>query len=892
VLDSAPPIVHDVLASPGRPLDSPMRAVMEPLFGHSFADVRIHTDAKAAASARAVHAHAYTVGSNIAFAGGYVPGSSAGRRLLAHELAHVVQQSSNGPIPGITQEHDADRAADRVLAGKPAQIGSTARAELQRQENPAQEEPVPSFIGNRIVAHVTDKLPLGTETRIVGAAMAGILVGAIKELTSGGKGRVFIEALRQFKPANVADVMVGYTTGALEGLVSPITGLFDLAQFGEHVQAMAANLIAGALARHSTLIDDLRELVPSAASLKKALGSALARFREHPLATISALLSAPIDLSIAAEKKAYQFGAQHGREIIDSLVEPVDPKKKPSQPAAEKPKGFFITDWIEGKVTAAHDVIIDVPWAKMGEKLGYAVGWAVINAAMLLLTEGIGNFIVECAVELGNLSKTLGVFAKAAGRIAEVVAGVGKAIARVEKVVELVTGAVLKPLEPILKPFLEPFAAFIAKLRGFLKKVLGIAEKEAATVATEAAAKGLSTAADAATHAPKPTPHPAPRVAPHEPASPHAPVGRGAMGEGGAPPTTPAHAGPRGSEPATMPHPADVTPLTDEARAAARAAMREKLPQGITNDTIEMLERNPELRDALIKNPRAARALTLCESPCIPEFASATQVASVERILADAEKRGVKVSQTELRNFLHTARNRTQLSAAIREVRDAVAKTPAGGSATYGTPFATEKQIEQALKPLEEPSAKKPSPNTKEPAVVVTPVEVKIETAVQDARNLLRRRGVKGLRPSEYGTKLHAALEEVVTTRRAASPPGWVVASERRLGELVQLRPRNANISVYKYLEENGLIERFPDLPERYLSPTSSPKLSEIQPDIFVRAPSGEKMIWDLGSEISAEHLAKTMFYAEVVGREEGGFIRVAESYWRTMSLPGPAGGR
>ena len=91
----APPIVHDVLGSPGRPLEPGTRATMERSFGHDFGSVRVHTDARAAESARAVHARAYTVGSDVVFADGrYAPGTEDGRRLLAHELAHVVQQGS------------------------------------------------------------------------------------------------------------------------------------------------------------------------------------------------------------------------------------------------------------------------------------------------------------------------------------------------------------------------------------------------------------------------------------------------------------------------------------------------------------------------------------------------------------------------------------------------------------------------------------------------------------------------------------------------------------------------------------------------------------------------------------------------------------------------------
>ncbi|HEX8394476.1 MAG TPA: DUF4157 domain-containing protein [Longimicrobium sp.] len=91
----APAIVRDVLGAPGRSLDAPTRAFLEPRFGRDFRDVRIHTDARAEASAEAVGARAYTVGAHVVFAPGqYAPGTDHGRRLLAHELTHVVQQSA------------------------------------------------------------------------------------------------------------------------------------------------------------------------------------------------------------------------------------------------------------------------------------------------------------------------------------------------------------------------------------------------------------------------------------------------------------------------------------------------------------------------------------------------------------------------------------------------------------------------------------------------------------------------------------------------------------------------------------------------------------------------------------------------------------------------------
>ena len=95
---TAPSIVNEALAGSGQPLDSNTRAFMEERFGFDFSRVRIHTDEKAVASARAVNAAAYTVGEQVAFdAARYAPGSSEGSKLLAHELAHVVQQRAAEP---------------------------------------------------------------------------------------------------------------------------------------------------------------------------------------------------------------------------------------------------------------------------------------------------------------------------------------------------------------------------------------------------------------------------------------------------------------------------------------------------------------------------------------------------------------------------------------------------------------------------------------------------------------------------------------------------------------------------------------------------------------------------------------------------------------------------
>jgi LAS superfamily LD-carboxypeptidase LdcB len=125
-LGLAPEIVHEVLGSPGRPLDPATRAFMEPRFGHDFSRVRVHVDGRADESARAVNARAYTVGHDIVFAdSAFAPHTAAGRRLLAHELAHVVGDDAGGAgvrtslavgSAADAAERAADQTAERVLS--------------------------------------------------------------------------------------------------------------------------------------------------------------------------------------------------------------------------------------------------------------------------------------------------------------------------------------------------------------------------------------------------------------------------------------------------------------------------------------------------------------------------------------------------------------------------------------------------------------------------------------------------------------------------------------------------------------------------------------------------------------------------------------------------------
>jgi len=105
----------------GRPLDGGLRTELEGLLGHQLGDVRVHTGEAASRSARAVGALAYTIGDDVVLGSGLGPGDPAGRAVLAHELAHVVQQSPGGGPAASPRdaESEAQAAGRAVAAGRP-----------------------------------------------------------------------------------------------------------------------------------------------------------------------------------------------------------------------------------------------------------------------------------------------------------------------------------------------------------------------------------------------------------------------------------------------------------------------------------------------------------------------------------------------------------------------------------------------------------------------------------------------------------------------------------------------------------------------------------------------------------------------------------------------------
>jgi peptidoglycan hydrolase-like protein with peptidoglycan-binding domain len=228
--ESVPPIVHEVLRSPGQPLDRETRAFMEPRLGHDFSQVRVHADSKAVESARAVNALAYAVGKDIVFAERqHVPTSIDGRKLLAHELTHVVQQgSAENRLSKLTvgsakdqYEQEADRIASSVTEGKPQSPSLRSESTLRRRIGDGHDLSARRFSGNITLEAVFDGDRLlqrgdsGTAVRLIQESLVAQGYTLPKFGVDGKFGTETEAVVRQFQ----------IDTGAvkLDGIIGPET---------------------------------------------------------------------------------------------------------------------------------------------------------------------------------------------------------------------------------------------------------------------------------------------------------------------------------------------------------------------------------------------------------------------------------------------------------------------------------------------------------------------------------------------------------------------------------------------------------------------------------------------------------------------------------------------
>lgn len=208
-----PPIVRGVLRASGQPLDPDTRAFMEPRFGHDFSGVRVHSDAEAAKSARAVNSLAYTVGSSIVFdKGQYKPHTPAGKRLLAHELTHTIQQDSPGR-QDISNETNLSIKSDSHLEAQAGRVAS--ESSIVSLGNDITSELAPSLQRQRSGSGVTVRSPVFEETVTQAATIAGANAGRpLKQAERDLARSVFGNSLNYGRIRLIPTQMLEYRTVA------------------------------------------------------------------------------------------------------------------------------------------------------------------------------------------------------------------------------------------------------------------------------------------------------------------------------------------------------------------------------------------------------------------------------------------------------------------------------------------------------------------------------------------------------------------------------------------------------------------------------------------------------------------------------------------------------
>lgn len=240
----APPFAQEVLGSSGEPLDAGARAFMEPRFGHDFSRVRVHTDDKAAASARAVSAEAYTVGNHIVFATQHPE-----RRLLAHELAHTLQQPASCTVRRKLSV-DPNQPANAPVVDPAASLTSGNRFSMM---NTVIQTLCPRFqvdgaCGEVVstIAHTLNRAELATGDKAIGCCCLSILTDATTQWTievSGLIGAQTDDSGHQvfLNPTNIPVEFGAFTAGnklAFQGAVSTagheLCGHAALMEIGAH----------------------------------------------------------------------------------------------------------------------------------------------------------------------------------------------------------------------------------------------------------------------------------------------------------------------------------------------------------------------------------------------------------------------------------------------------------------------------------------------------------------------------------------------------------------------------------------------------------------------------------------------------------------------------------
>jgi hypothetical protein len=216
--DIAPAIVNEILRSSGQPLDESLRWRMEPRFGLDFSHVRVHEGTLADQSARAINASAFTAGHHLVFAEGqYAPHTESGRKLIAHELAHVVQQSKGRTLGSQeTLEQDAERASASFAGGNAVHVQGSSVPTVARQLAPSLSMTDPKALSNEDLAQKIVRVRVWLSNHQFSSVESDRLTADLVVLEAEAQRRVEHERVLEMQDRQPSSGTLGF--GALAGV--------------------------------------------------------------------------------------------------------------------------------------------------------------------------------------------------------------------------------------------------------------------------------------------------------------------------------------------------------------------------------------------------------------------------------------------------------------------------------------------------------------------------------------------------------------------------------------------------------------------------------------------------------------------------------------------------
>lgn len=287
-------LIQQTTSAHGVPLDTKTRAFMETGFQRDFSGVRIHADANAAKSTRSLHAHAYTLGSHIVFGSGqFQPTTTAGRRLLAHELAHVAQQAANQPTQILREVDPQDPDKDVSLGA----------------------------LDNEYVGKAAEQVAGPGHWHILREFLRG-LWGGLQAAPPDQLQRINAK-FESLNAVNALKYVGGYVVGIAEGLWDSVKGLVEAAwtllTLPYHLNKFLVDNVPSLVTRFGPRIAQLIEARDTLAPRMRKVIEGLIKQPDKAVRQLSALIDAVSGLAMA---KVRQLGHGLAAQVMSVLEQP------------------------------------------------------------------------------------------------------------------------------------------------------------------------------------------------------------------------------------------------------------------------------------------------------------------------------------------------------------------------------------------------------------------------------------------------------------------------------------------------------------------------------------------------------------------------------------------